>query len=44
MIDAPSSIDESQLKATHKIKPVVFHRQKWSENVEYQLFSKKKNI
>jgi hypothetical protein len=43
MIDAPSSIDESQL-TTHKIKPVVFHRQKWSENVEYQLFSKKKNI
>jgi hypothetical protein len=41
MIDAPSSIDESQ-RATHKIKPVVFHRQKWSENVEYQLFSKKR--
>jgi uncharacterized membrane protein YwzB len=40
MIDAPSSIDESQLKELHKIKHVVFISLKWWENVEYQLFSK----
>jgi hypothetical protein len=43
MIDAPSSIDESQLKL-HKIKHVVFHQLKMVENVEYQLFSKKEYL
>jgi hypothetical protein len=40
MIDAPSSIDESQ-KSYIKLN-LCISSAKWSENVEYQLFSKKR--
>jgi hypothetical protein len=42
MIDAPSSIDESQLKELHIKLNCSISSVKLSENVEYQLFSKKR--
>jgi hypothetical protein len=40
MIDAPSSIDESQLKELHIKLNLYISSAKMVENVEYQLFSK----